>query len=235
MRVLGVVADPADGAAAGPPAFVALLAHGADPAVLAHEHGFVVVRPLSAVRDAAGELELRLQVRPVTDEPRPRTAGRGQDAGLAVPAGVQPEVRQRVAAYAVVTSSRGLLATEYSNQTAVSTRWGMPGGGIDEHEQPTDAVRREVLEETAQQVVLGDLVRVQTSHWLGRSPRGTIEDFQAVRLIYRARCPVPTEPRVLDVGGTTASARWQPLEAWSSLPWTHNWALVLGDLLEGAD
>ena len=129
------------------------------------------------------------------------------------------------------TSSRGLLATEYSDRTAVSGRWGMPGGGIDDGEQPRAAVLREVGEETDQQVELGDLVAVQTSHWVGRSPRGTLEDFQAVRLVYRATCPNPTEPRVLDLGGTTASCRWVPLVAWSSVSWTQNWDQLLRTLL----
>ena len=51
-----------------------------------------------------------------------------------------PVTRQRVAAYAVVLSQRGLLATEYSDQTAVPGRWGMPGGGMDDHESPVECV-----------------------------------------------------------------------------------------------
>jgi 8-oxo-dGTP pyrophosphatase MutT (NUDIX family) len=213
------------------PAFAEVLAHGVDPAVLAHDQGFVVVRPLSADRDPDGQLVLRLLVRPVRDESRPFVPQRGQDRNLQLPAGTEPELRQRFAAYAVVTSSRGLLATEYSDLTAVSGRWGMPGGGIDDGEQPRAAVLREVAEETDQQVELGELVTVQTSHWVGRSPRGTLEDFQAVRLVYRATCPAPTEPRVLDLGGTTASCRWVPLASWSSLAWTHNWDQLLRTLL----
>lgn len=229
MRVVGIPGTTPSGA--GEPLFDVRLAHGADPAVVAHDAGYAVVRPLEAVRTDGGELRLVLQVRPLEGETRPRPDGRGQDPGLVVPAGVQPEVRQRFAAYAVVTSSLGLLATEYSRRTAVEGRWGMPGGGIDAHEQPAAAVLREVTEETAQAVLLGDLVSVQTSHWIGRSPRGTIEDFQAVRLVYRASCPDPDEPRVLDVGGTTASARWIALDAWATLPWTHNWAQLLRELL----
>ncbi|WP_375423365.1 NUDIX hydrolase [uncultured Friedmanniella sp.] len=228
MRVVGVAgASPS----AAETVFDVRLEHGADPVVVAHDEGYALVRPLEAVRTADADLRLVLQVRPLEGEPRPRLGGRGQDAGLVVPPGVQPEVRQRVAAYAVVVSSRGLLATEYSGRTAVEGRWGMPGGGIDAGEQPADAVLREVVEETSQHVVLGELVSVQTSHWIGRSPRQTIEDFQAVRLVYQASCPEPSEPRVLDLGGTTSSARWVPLEEWRRLPWTHNWQELLGELL----
>ena len=199
--------------------------------MLAFDWGYVIVRPIDASRDSSGDLILRLLVRPVVDEPRPRARRQGWDAGLVLGDDVQPAVRQRFAAYAVVTSSRGLLATEYSARTAVTGRWGMPGGGLDDHEPPTSAVLREVAEETSQEIILGELVKVQTSHWMGRSPRGTIEDFHAVRLIYRASCPHPTEPVVLDQGGTTESAQWVPLQSWRSVSWTHNWRLLLADLL----
>lgn len=208
-----------------------VLSHGADPERVVWEHGFATTRPLDAVRDPDGDLVLRLLVRPVSDQPAPVVASRGRDRGLVIPAGVVPEIRQRFAAYAVVRSSRGLLATQYSARTAVDGRWGMPGGGLDEGEEPAVAVLREIREETSQTVELGDLIRVQTSHWVGRSPRDTIEDFHAVRLIYRATCAEPAEPVVIDTGGTTESARWVPLDGWADLPWTLNWRLVLADVL----
>ena len=124
-------------------------------------------------------------------ESRPSQRPTGRDVGLQLAPGEDPVVRQRVAAYGVVVSDRGLLATQYSDRTAVDGRWGMPGGGIDVGEEPTAAVAREVHEETAQIVELGALVAVQTSHWVGRSPAGHVEDFHAVRLIYRADLPGP--------------------------------------------
>ena len=133
------------------------LDHGADPAVLAHDRGFVVVRPLDAVRDETGDLVLKMLVRPLGEEPRPLVRGRGQDRTLPLTDDLAPMVRQRVAAYAVVLSTRGLLATQFSAVTAVPGRWGMPGGGLDDHEQPAAAVLREVIEETSQTIVLGDL------------------------------------------------------------------------------
>jgi ADP-ribose pyrophosphatase YjhB (NUDIX family) len=217
----------------GAHAFEVILDHGADPDVLAFDRGYLIVRPIDATRASSGDLILRLLVHPVVDEPRPRAGRQGRDAGLVLGDGVLPTVRQRFAAYAVVISSRGLLATEYSGRTAVTGRWGMPGGGLDDHEPPTSAVLREVAEETSQEIILGELVRVQTSHWVGRSPYGTVEDFHAVRLVYRASCPHPTEPVVVDEGGTTESAQWVPLESWRSVSWTQNWRLLLSELLEG--
>src|SRR6187551_834431 len=102
----------------GKGAFEVFLDHGADPDALAYDRGYVVVRPIDATRAGSGELILRLLVRPLVDEPRPQVRRQGRDAGLVLGDDVRPEVRQRFAAYAVVTSRRGLLATEYSGRTA---------------------------------------------------------------------------------------------------------------------
>ena len=131
----------------------------------------------------------------------------------------EPLVRQRLAAYAIVLSKRGVLATEFSTRTAVPHSWGLPGGGIDRGENPSQAVIREAVEETGQHIEIAHLLDIQTDHWIGRSPGGVIEDFHAVRIIYAATCPNPTDPVVNDVGGTTASARWVPLHHWHRMHW----------------
>jgi 8-oxo-dGTP pyrophosphatase MutT (NUDIX family) len=225
VQVIGVTDD-------GQTAFTRELEQGGDPLVLAFDLGYVLNRPLDAVRNVDGDIDLRLSVRPRTGQRRPRRSGRSQDPGLDLGSVTELEVRQRVAAYVLVTSERGLLATEFSNRTSVPGRWGLPGGGIDEDEQPCDAVLREVAEETRQVVQLGELVGVQTSHWVGRSPRNTLEDYHAVRLVYEATCDRPTEPVVVDVGGTTESARWVPLEHWSDVAWTTGWRQLLKDRLK---
>ena len=223
LLIIGVTED-------GAAAFSTPLDHGADPETVVFDQGYTALRPLSAEWYGA-DLGLRLLVRPQVGEPRPDPLPPRTDAGLIISDDVVPVTRQRVAAYAVVLSAKGLLATEYSATTAVQGRWGMPGGGLDDHEQPVDCVRREVHEETAQQIVLGKLTEVQTGHWIGRNPGGMIEDFHAVRLVYRATCREPTEPVVLDRGGSTASARWVGLDSWTRLPWTANWMMVLTGLL----
>ena len=212
-------------------AFDGVLDHGLDPGVLVHDRGFFVLRPMDVARSEDGELVLRLVVRTLSGEYRPAVRPRGRDAGLVLTGGRPPIVRQRVAGYAVVLSAQGLLATEFSGSTAIAGRWGMPGGGLDDDEQPEAAVLREVMEETSQTITLGELTKVHSSHWIGRNPRGEVEDFHAVRLIYRARCEMPTDPVVLDSGGTTRSARWVSLNDWQSLHWTQNWREVLSELL----
>lgn len=141
---------------------------------------------------------------PDATEPEPL----GPGLGTADRVGVVP--RQRVAAYAVVVEAGHLLLTQLSSRTGAEGRWTLPGGGIDPGESPAAAVVREVLEETGQVVEDVRLVDVMSAHWVGVSDRGP-EDHHAVRLVHTARCPVPTDPVVHDIGGSTSDARWVPL------------------------
>lgn len=220
MKLVGVLEDASM-------VFTQQLEHGADPRTSAFDHGYLVTRPLNAVRSPDGTIELRLLVRPVSGEDGPERVQRQQDDGLAPEDLAQSERRQRIAAYALVRSSAGLLATEFSERTAVAGHWGLPGGGIDEHEQPAEAVLREVYEETRQVITLGALLEVQTSHWVGRSPSGVIEDYHAIRLVYLGVCDQPDSPVVLDVGGTTESAAWVSLDRWHDVAWTVGWRQIL--------
>ena len=214
MRIIGVEVG------GGTPVFDRVLPHGADPHRLAWEKGYRIIRPLS-VNGTLPSLTLTLQVarhgRRVSYRGLQRT--RSMDPGLDLD-GVLPVVRQRVAAYAIVLSARGILATEFSDKTAVAGMWGLPGGGIDAGESPATAVVREVVEETGQQLEISHLLDVQSDHWIGRSPAGLVEDFHAVRIIFAGRCPEPTEPAVQDTGGTTSAAAWVPLESWTRAAWS---------------
>jgi 8-oxo-dGTP pyrophosphatase MutT (NUDIX family) len=144
--------------------------------------------------------------------------------------GEVPELHQRVAAYALVTSSRGVLMTQFSDQTNAEGRWGLPGGGIEGGEAPELAVVREAWEESGQVIEVRDLAMIQTSHWIGRAPTGRLEDFHAVRVVYRAGCSEPTEPVVHDIGGTTAAAAWVPTTDLDRLDVTSSWRSLLRDV-----
>ncbi len=213
MQVVGVEVG------GGSPRFSFLLAHGEDPFRLAWEAGYRIIRPMSAsgTRD---ELTVTVQVtahrRPVAPRGPQRTRTMLRGVGTA---DADPIVRQRLAAYALVVSERGILATEFSDRTAIPGLWSLPGGGIDDGENPAQTVQREVYEETGQIVEVKRFLDLQTDHWIGQSPTGVVEDFHAVRLIYAATCPEPTDPVVHDQGGTTANCRWVPAESWRTVDW----------------
>lgn len=214
MRIIGVEVP------GGSPVFTGTLLHGADPHRLAWEQGYRIVRPLSAT-GGAPDLTLTVQVgkhgrSSVLASPKPRS----MDPDLDLASEAPPVVRQRLAAYGIVLSARGLLATQFSDLTAVPGLWGLPGGGINPGESPNQALIREVAEETAQEPNISHLLDVQTDHWIGRSPARVIEDFHAVRIIYAASCRGPIDPVVNDSGGTTAAAEWVPLERWTRMPWS---------------
>ena len=201
-----------------------VLGHGADPVRELERLGWVTTCLIDAVRDPDGSLALRYAVESGTgvESGVGSGAGGGSGAGVETPVptdhtlvvepGEVAQVHQRTAAYGVVTSERGVLLTELSALTSAPGRWTLPGGGLDVGEEPVTALHREVWEESGQQVQDVQLLEAHTSHWIGRAPSGRLEDFHAIRIVYAARCPAPTDPVVHDVGGSTASVRWVRVE-----------------------
>ncbi len=193
------------------------LAHGADPATELAARGWTG-RAVSATRSSSEDLTITYAVDACAPVLTREDSGVAHDDGLAAADLANVVPYQRIAAYAVVRSSRGILMTELSARTNAEGLWNLPGGGLDPGEDPTDAVVREVHEETGQHVVDVALLTVMTRHWVGRAPNGRVEDFHAVRLFHTAHCPEPTDPVVLDVGGSTSAARWMPETELTSLP-----------------
>ncbi|MFW5469229.1 NUDIX hydrolase [Knoellia sp. CPCC 206435] len=194
------------------------LAHGADPAAELARRGWSG-SPVSATRSSSDDLRITYAVRPTRPAGDTVPAARvEQDEGLGTDEVSGAVPHQRVAAYAVVRSSRGILLTELSARTNAEGMWNLPGGGLDPGEEPAVAVVREVHEETGQRVTDVRLLTVLTRHWVGRAPSGRVEDFHAVRLFHTAHCPEPGDPVVLDVGGSTSAARWVRETELASLP-----------------
>lgn len=203
------------------------LAHGADPVAELRERGWAAhgVVDVETVSEPGHELTLRYAVRPAgaRDVPGPPAAV-ASDPGLARGEGEQVHPYQRAAAYALVASARGILLTQLSEATNAAGRWTLPGGGIDPGESPLEALHREVWEESGQTIEEPVVLDIHTQHWVGRAPSGRLEDFHAVRIIFTAHCPSPTEPVVHDVGGSTAAVRWVRREEVSGYRLTRSFA-----------
>lgn len=214
IRVLGVTAE-------GDPVVTIGLDHGEHPEVVLGRLGWSVGAPEAAELGPDGALELTYAVSPLAGRPPLAPAATRRDADIADEEVGAPH--QRVGAYAVVHGSPGVLLTQFNSQTAIPGNWGLPGGGLDQGESPVDGVHREVWEETGQRIVLGPLVTVQAQHWVGRAPTGVVEDFHAVRIVYWATCPDPTEIVIHDVGGTTSAARWVTPSELGALSMTASW------------
>jgi ADP-ribose pyrophosphatase YjhB (NUDIX family) len=183
-----------------------VLHHGADPTTELARRGWAVLH-VEDVSGVPGGLELRYAVTAATPVHAPRRPA-PRDPGLVVEPGETAHPYQRTAAYGVVTSERGVLLTELSELTSAPGRWTLPGGGLDPGESPLAGLRREIWEESGQRVEGERLIDVRSQHWVGRAPSGRLEDFHAVRIVYAAWCPEPTEPVVHDVGGSTAGVAW---------------------------
>ncbi|NJC70200.1 NUDIX domain-containing protein [Planosporangium thailandense] len=129
---------------------------------------------------------------------------------------------QRFAAYAVATDPQGrVLLTRVAPGYPGAGNWHLPGGGTDYGEAPGVALLRELAEETGQRGRLVELMGV-ASHRDAASlgPEGYPIDWHGVRAFYRVEVPVPTPPKVLDVGGSTDTARWFTAAELAGLPLT---------------
>lgn len=117
---------------------------------------------------------------------------------------------QRFAAYAVATDPAGrVLLTRVAPGYPGGGSWHLPGGGTEYGEQPGPALIRELAEETAQRGHLGELLGV-ASHRDAASlgPEGYPIDWHGVRAFYRVTVDRPSDPDVIDAGGSTAEAGW---------------------------
>ncbi len=213
------------------PAFSAPLPHGVAPSALLAQHGWLAETFMAATSTAEPHqvhLHFRVVCAPADAVGAAQANPSGlvvvRDPDLVVQPGEHPHVTQRVASYALVTSARGVLLTAYSDRTNAAGTWGFPGGGIDPGESPEEAMHREVWEETGQRITVTGLLGLRSARWIGRAPTSRLEDYHAVRVVYRAHCDDPTDPVIHDVDGTTAQARWVEPHKVAEMAFTTTWA-----------
>jgi ADP-ribose pyrophosphatase YjhB (NUDIX family) len=95
-----------------------------------------------------------------------------------------------------------LLLARAAPALALRGRWFLPGGGIQHGENPTQALHREITEETGLTVVLGPLLTVLSD--VRQLPEGT--SLHTLRLIYRVAKWTGTLQA--EVNGTTDDVQW---------------------------
>lgn len=122
---------------------------------------------------------------------------------------------QRIASYGICVRDGSLLLARFVSPDAAVRHWTLPGGRVEEGEDPVDAVVREVEEETGYRAradaLLGVDSRVFTMDY--SDPPGLT--MHAIGVFYEVTL---TGGALRDeTGGSTDTARWVPLAEVASL------------------
>jgi 8-oxo-dGTP diphosphatase len=136
---------------------------------------------------------------------------------------LRPERVQRFGAYAAATDPSGrILLAKIAAGYPGADRWHLPGGGTDHGETPEQALARELFEETSQHGRVTGLLAVGHRYDpTAVGPEGVPIDWHVIRVLFRVRVDVPTEPVVTEeAGGSTAEAGWFTRAEIDSLPLT---------------
>ena len=121
----------------------------------------------------------------------------------------------RIAAYGVIIESGRILLAHWNE--AGHTGWTLPGGGLEPGEDPADAARREILEETGHTAELRGLVGID-SHVVAPEDRirGGTTPLHSLRIVYRAK--VTGGELRNELGGSTDEAAWFDLADVAGIP-----------------
>ena len=111
----------------------------------------------------------------------------------------------RVAAYGVIVEDDRILLAHWSQNG--HSGWTLPGGGIDPGEDPADAARREILEETGHRARLDGLLGVDSVVVPARNRFAPdLGPLHALRIVYAATVVGGTLTH--ELGGSTDRAEW---------------------------
>ena len=120
----------------------------------------------------------------------------------------------RVAAYAVIERRGKILLTHWRRGHLHG--WTLPGGGLEDGEDPRDAVVREIFEETGLTAKAGRLLGVDSRVMVREDvEEGQTPELHTIRIVYRAS--VQDGPLVHEIDGSSDEARWVPIREIKSL------------------
>lgn len=121
----------------------------------------------------------------------------------------------RIAAYGVIIEGGRILLAHWNE--GGHTGWTLPGGGLEPGEDPADAARREILEETGHTAALRDLLGID-SHVVPPEDRirGGSTPLHSFRIIYRA--DITGGELRNELGGSTDEAAWFELTEVAGIP-----------------
>jgi ADP-ribose pyrophosphatase YjhB (NUDIX family) len=112
----------------------------------------------------------------------------------------------RVAAYAVIIDADDRILLSHWTPGR-RPAWTLRGGGLEDGEDPVEAARREVREETGYRVDVGELLGIHSRVIpAGRRVTDATEPLHTLRIIYRARIVGGKLRNEID--GSTDRAEW---------------------------
>ena len=119
----------------------------------------------------------------------------------------------RVAAYGVIVVDGSVLLTHWHE----GRKWSLPGGGVEENEQPLDAAIREIREETGFTAAVGGLLSADSIVIPGHLRHGsTRRPLHSFRIVYEAK--LVSGELTHETGGSSDEARWVALDDVQALP-----------------
>lgn len=118
----------------------------------------------------------------------------------------------RLAAYAVIGDDQGRILLTWWNGEGTPERagWSLPGGGVDYEESLTEAVVREVREETGYDARLTSMLGARTFVPRTRAGSRDPRPFKSAAVLFEAEVTGGTLG-TLEVDGSTEFAAWLPL------------------------
>lgn len=109
---------------------------------------------------------------------------------------------KHIGAYGILIRN-GRIALIIKTRGGYKGRLDLPGGGIEHNETPTEALKREILEEAGVNVVSYKLFDVITYNLIWQMTNDTIEDLHHFGILYRVKTKgkLKTTPDGIDSGG----------------------------------